>query len=131
MRGLACKRGRAPRIAALPALPLLPRLRFLYLQENGLRRLAPLRRAPALRLLNLSFNALAGAAGALAALAPAAASLAERGTRWTPSRGAPGPVPAPAPSGGRQCHAGRLRQAVCRTTTMFCIGLCRHRCGSS
>jgi len=90
MRGLACKRGRAPRIAALPALPLLPRLRFLYLQENGLRRLAPLNAAPALRLLNLSFNALAGAAGALAALAPAAASLAELDLAGNPLDAEPG-----------------------------------------
>lgn len=55
----------------------MPHLRFLYLQDNALAALAPLQGAPALQLLNLSFNALPCARAALLALAPAAASLVE------------------------------------------------------
>lgn len=69
--------GGADRIGTLPSLPLMPHLRFLYLQDNALAALAPLHYAPALQLLNLSFNALPCARAALLALAPAAASLVE------------------------------------------------------
>ncbi len=55
----------------------MPHLRFLYLQDNALAALPPLHGAPALQLLNLSFNALPCARAALLALAPAAASLVE------------------------------------------------------
>jgi Leucine-rich repeat (LRR) protein len=94
-RGLRCGRRCAPRIAALPTLPLLPHLRFLYLQENGLRGLARLNAAPALRLLNLSFNALTGADAALRVLAPAAASLAELDLAGNPLDAEPGCVQGP------------------------------------
>ena len=67
----------ACRITTLPPLPLLPHLRYLYVQDNAIASLAPLHGAPALQLLNLSFNALGGAARVLRALAPAAGSLAE------------------------------------------------------
>lgn len=47
------------------------------MQDNAIASLAPLHGAPALQLLNLSFNALEGAARVLRALSPAADALAE------------------------------------------------------
>ena len=47
------------------------------MQDNAIASLAPLHGAPALALLNLSFNALEGAAGVLRALSPVAGGLAE------------------------------------------------------
>ena len=78
------------RIPALPALPLLPHLRYLYLQDNALTRLAPLHGAPALQLLNLSFNALEGAARVLHAVSPAARALAELDLAGNPLEVEPG-----------------------------------------
>ena len=46
------------RLTQLPALPWLPHLEALHLQDNELTALAPLHGLPSLRLLNLSFNRL-------------------------------------------------------------------------
>lgn len=57
------------RLTQLPALPWLPHLEALHLQDNELTSLAPLHGLPCLRQLNLSFNRLERLRG-LSALLP-------------------------------------------------------------
>ena len=57
------------RLTQLPALPWLPHLEALHLQDNELTVLAPLHGLQSLRLMNLSFNRLEGLR-VLAALLP-------------------------------------------------------------
>lgn len=90
----------ACRITALPALPLLPHLRYLYVQDNAIASLAPPHGAPALQLLNLSFNALGGAARVLRALSPAAGALAELDLAGNPLEAEPECAPRDVMQGG-------------------------------